>query len=146
MLEILLQMIMMMTMAMTENLPIMSSKWFPAEADQFSIFIVFFTKRLVRVMIVNDNNVAENPGRTSSSLCTLGLPTPIHSKPVEARIRKATTMAANHFSIKNLLLLSVLLQPSSGVVWQTSGLRLRGQCAVSNIFTKILIGIVIIVT
>ena len=53
MLEILLQMItMVMIMMMTENLPIMSSKWFPAEADQFSIFIVFFTKRLVRVMIV----------------------------------------------------------------------------------------------
>ena len=47
-----MMMIMMMTMVMTENLPIMSSKWFPAEADQFSIFIVFFTKRLVRVMIV----------------------------------------------------------------------------------------------
>ena len=53
MLEILLQMItMVMIMMMTENLPIMSSKWFPAEADQFSIFIVFFTKRLVRVMIM----------------------------------------------------------------------------------------------
>ena len=88
---------------------------------------------MVMVMMVKDNDDEENPGRTSSSLCTVGLPTPSHSKPVEAGMRKATSMAANHFysslSIKNLLLLlCVLLQSSSGLFWQSSGHSLRGQC------------------
>ena len=66
----------------------------------------------------------------------VGLLLSVHGWRVEARMRKATM--ANHFfsplSIKNLLLLSILLKASSGIVWQSYDPRPRGQSAVSNIF------------